>query len=584
MTLGVATSAAEAAERSERLVERLEEVTRTARTPEDALEPALRAILDDTGAAAGAISVFDETDESLRLVAEVGLAEEGYRRLQTAGNREPPTWDLPLQSIRTGRPYVAHARDHGDLPHLVESTAPVRALACVPLRVEPSVPVGSLLLVTLGLSFLTEADIGRLCEPLATLARLVAAVRQRAATRSLPLVVAGTRPPTPTGGASADPVPTQPSHVELLIASLAATERERVRLAAALEASESERTARAMDWAAESERFLARLDRAETALVHTRELLHERELRCELLQGELEQARAHQAELRARLPVPERPSREQASEPNAEPGIPAGAPAHANESVAPGVREVSDPPATSPEVKAECRDRVVVVVDVDPAWSSASLPEHEVRVIAPGADLARRLEEIGAGHLVANLAAPGVFQALGALRERGSTMRCWGCVGVPGTDLAIPLGAVEVVARSGDPAAILSALAPHVKRGARIMTVGADVDVFMSLRQALTEQGLSVSMAWDGHQAADLLGLVRPMIAVVDLGLPAGGGHATVARFGGADPIPTAIMLGGVDDPAGRFASACQAPGIAERAIPHGQVLAALVRPKADKP
>jgi hypothetical protein len=32
----------------------------------------------------------------------------------------------------------------------------------------------------------------------------------------------------------------------------------------------------------------------------------------------------------------------------------------------------------------------------------------------------------------------------------------------------------------------------------------------MSLRQALSRGGMSVSMAWDGKQAADLLGVVRP--------------------------------------------------------------------------
>jgi len=61
--------------------------------------------------------------------------------------------------------------------------------------------------------------------------------------------------------------------------------------------------------------------------------------------------------------------------------------------------------------------------------------------------------------------------------------------------------------------------------------VGADVDALMSLRQALARKGLSVSMAWDAKQAADLLQVVRPEVVVVDLALPRRDGYGIVARL-----------------------------------------------------
>src|SRR5207253_7778470 len=90
-----------------------------------------------------------------------------------------------------------------------------------------------------------------------------------------------------------------------------------------------------------------------------------------------------------------------------------------------------------------------------------------------------------------------------------------------------------------DPDAILEALGPHAGRGIRVVTAGADVDALMSLRQALARRGMSVSMAWDGKQASELVGGVRPEVMVVDLDLPRREGCVTVAGPGAVDPLPS---------------------------------------------
>jgi hypothetical protein len=74
-------------------------------TPEDALEPALRLVLDAGGALAGAVCLFDPEAALLRLVAEVGLSEEGCRRLRML-RRRADCWQRPLDSLCEGRTLI----------------------------------------------------------------------------------------------------------------------------------------------------------------------------------------------------------------------------------------------------------------------------------------------------------------------------------------------------------------------------------------------------------------------------------------------------------------------------------------------
>jgi len=67
----------------EALAIRLREIAAGAKAPVDALEPALRTILERTAAAAGALCLFDQRHEFLRLAAEVELSSHGRRRSAT---------------------------------------------------------------------------------------------------------------------------------------------------------------------------------------------------------------------------------------------------------------------------------------------------------------------------------------------------------------------------------------------------------------------------------------------------------------------------------------------------------------------
>src|SRR5579885_2298800 len=141
------------------------------------------------------------------------------------------------------------------------------------------------------------------------------------------------------------------------------------------------------------------------------------------------------------------------------------------------------------------------------------------------------------------------------LRAAGSPTRIWGCIANPATDRGILLGMIEPALHPVDPEAILAALGAFVTRGGRAITVGGEVDGFMSLRPALSCQGISVTMAWDAKQVLDLLPVVRPQAVVVDLDLPRREGYAIAAALRAVSPPPHAILLGGGEE----AAAACTA-------------------------
>src|SRR5438093_9614994 len=162
----------------EALRERLREIAADAAAPEDALEPALRAILEASRAQAGALCLFDQRQGLLRLVAEVGLSEEGCRRLRNARRTDPTAWDMPLNGLLNRRAYLIEsvARNRY-VPRLVEHAAAVRTIACIPLHAGPT-PVGSLVLVALAPRSFTERDVRTLERPLGDLAVMIEAVRR----------------------------------------------------------------------------------------------------------------------------------------------------------------------------------------------------------------------------------------------------------------------------------------------------------------------------------------------------------------------------------------------------------------------
>src|SRR5262245_12024847 len=91
---------------AEQLVTRLRAIAGATAAPEDALEPALRAVLEVLGMKAGALCVFDPRHELLWLAAEVGLSDEGCRQLRNVRRGTGLTWDMPLHGLLNRRAYL----------------------------------------------------------------------------------------------------------------------------------------------------------------------------------------------------------------------------------------------------------------------------------------------------------------------------------------------------------------------------------------------------------------------------------------------------------------------------------------------
>ncbi|TMA50642.1 MAG: hypothetical protein E6J83_00170 [Deltaproteobacteria bacterium] len=226
----------------------------------------------------------------------------------------------------------------------------------------------------------------------------------------------------------------------------------------------------------------------------------------------------------------------------------------------------------------------VVVLDGDAAWESAGTAGNDIVVLAPGENLAARVTEIAPARVVVNLAARGALAALQSLRASGCTASFWGCVAAPAADRGVALGTIEASRCPLDPEAIVATLGSHVGRGTPVLTAGTDVDALMSLRQALARLGASVSMAWDGKQAADLLAVVQPEVVVVDLGLTRRDGYLITARLGGLEAAPHAVLVECADDTAEAFAATLADPGVAGRTKPLDRMLAELLTRREPEP
>ena len=347
--------------------------------------------------------------------------------------------------------------------------------------------------------------------------------------------------------------------------SLSATEAERDRLAAgaaagsAADARLREALVRERE---ERAQLTSALGSAQAALSGLRAGLTRRDAEVKEQAAELERLRAERDGLAAVRKVAPPP--------------PPVAPPPAREPVR--VVTVTPPAPTRPRVReVETGRRPVVVLDVEGGWSEQAAGGHHVEVMAPADDLAEQLSELSPARIVVNLLAPGALGALAAARAAGCGARFWGCLANPGADRALMLGMVEATGSPLDPDDVAETLERYAVRGTRVVTAGADVDALMSLRQALARKGLSVSMAWDAKQAADLLQVVRPEVVVVDLALPRRDGYGIVARLAALDPPPSAILVPGPDDAAVAFAAALADSASAGGALQLGQLLAAVL-------
>jgi CheY-like chemotaxis protein len=366
--------------------------------------------------------------------------------------------------------------------------------------------------------------------------------------------------------------------------ALAAATAERDRLAQALEeaqAATAEATRRVADLEGELAAVRAEREADAATLTENADALASE---CARLRERLASVQAEPAAPAATPvvavvtpPVAEAPEPPPAAEPvAAEPAEPPPEPEPVAETAAPAAAAPAPEPTSVSNVIA-MGSRIVVVLDVDPVWKEAAVTGHQVTVMAPGDGVVERVAEIQPAHVMVNLAAPDAVTAMLQLREARVGARLWGCLAAAGAASVIPLGAVEPLAHARDADAVLAAVVRHGTRGSRVLTVGADVDGLMSLRQALTREGASVSMAWDASQALDLLQMVRPTIVVVDLDLPRRAGYGLVARLAGQDPIPAVVLVAGAGDATSGFRTALADPKHAGYAVPRQRLLQGVV-------
>jgi CheY-like chemotaxis protein len=189
----------------------------------------------------------------------------------------------------------------------------------------------------------------------------------------------------------------------------------------------------------------------------------------------------------------------------------------------------------------------------------------DVTHVMPGENAHEAVGAADADRALVNMAVPGVLETMAACRENGITMPFCGCLIEPEAERGLALGFVEIVPGPVDPDDVLVALQTFGPRGTRVLTAGGDADAFISLRQALSRQGMSVSMAWDGKQAQDLLSMVQPEVIVVDLDLPPKGGLHLVVSLLDRAQIPMVVAIPGKSSLSATVASVLKSPAATAR-------------------
>jgi CheY-like chemotaxis protein len=661
------------------LGEALVEIGQAVSAPEDAIEPALQAVVEAAGAAAGALCLYDVRQCVLRLASDVGLSDEGCSQLQTVRRGDPACWDMPLHGLLNRRAYlIESAARNRYVPRLLPKNRAVSTVICIPLY-EGITPLASLVLVATAPRVFGQADITALWKPLREFGRMIDRIRRQGFDSE------------PQAAPFREQIALQQRTIaaerDRLLQETAAHRGERERLAAALEEQvASNATLRAEIERVAAERDALRVDVGQRRdddgqLAALRETLTQAEHERERVTALLEEARAdlehrsresrlHLEEARADLEHRARESRleletalaaardradaaqsrlenlareltasqdrvahlEQAvSEAHSERARLetateslradlAGAQARTTEletelAALRGERDdalarlqtegevacesialVAEP---MPEVTPPDDDASVTVISVpsdedvmpvDPAglpamvvldhaecWGKLEVAGHALYTVAPDAAAAAAVAALNPTRVLVNLTAQGAVNTLGALRKAGCGARFWGCIADGTGGQGLPLMAVEPVIPPLEPDTILRKLGDYVCRGARLLTVGGDVDALMSLRQALARKGVSVSMAWDAKQAIEVMHQVRPDAIVVDLDLPKGDGYAIVVNAANLlDPAPFMVLLGGRVNSGEGFAEALAASGDRTKQIAVARLLDAL--------
>jgi len=302
----------------------------------------------------------------------------------------------------------------------------------------------------------------------------------------------------------------------------------------------------------------------------TRTALAEAQQQIETLTRELDEARRASGTLEDQVAGLQRERDVRAAEALA--AKPAAAQAKAPSMRAPAnVQRPAPPVAVSATVKSDVKR--IAVIDDPAVWSAVKLHGVETLIIAPTDDVNAQLAAAPVDRVLVNLSTRGAFEATLNARAAGTTVPFIGCLLPAGFPRGLALGFIEVARTPLDPDEIVTVLAPFGGRGTRVLTAGADADAFISLRQALSRQGMSVSMAWDGKQASDLLQMVRPEVVVVDLDIPPRSGLSLLVELTATQTIPMIVLLPGHQDLTKRTATELADPAIADRLLPPDRLL-----------
>src|SRR5262245_26620396 len=101
---------------------------------EDALEVELRRLVAESGVTAGALCLLDGRVGGLRLVAEVGLSDDGCQLLRSLGRPAGGSWALPFESLCARAPRATESSSTTvPVPPLLDPPGAPFAVLCLPL-------------------------------------------------------------------------------------------------------------------------------------------------------------------------------------------------------------------------------------------------------------------------------------------------------------------------------------------------------------------------------------------------------------------------------------------------------------------
>ena len=134
--------------------------------------------------------------------------------------------------------------------------------------------------------------------------------------------------------------------------------------------------------------------------------------------------------------------------------------------------------------------------------------------------------------------------------ETNDGVRLWAYVAPPQATKAIALGFIQGMPQPTESKDLVEWLTRLCGSGARVLSVGLEMDGLLNAREQLARGGISLSMAWDSKQGQELIEVVNPSSVVVNLDLARGDGYRTLGRLAVAKPKYSWVLCGGATPPA----------------------------------